>query len=139
MSERRKQIFAYYDGARDRHGDPLAIYRRLVRACDGDPERLQEDAESEIPQVASEAEERLMQAVRVAFEMAPFDPVAPDPANAGATDEDCYAALRAYADYLEKKSQTDAYSPTFLPSSAPPPPAPTSDAASTMATPLPSG
>jgi len=99
--EPKRNIFPYHNGVALVYADPLAIYRRLVLALDGEPNRWIEESRSDVAVLRVNAEQRLDQAVRVAFEMAPFDPLT----GGGATAEFCDAALDAYLVYLDAKKE----------------------------------
>jgi hypothetical protein len=104
MSDRN--VFSYHDGAGQAFADPLAVYRRFMRATEGDPDPLLRAAQRPADGAAEEpgallrrldAEARLAEAARVALPMRPFDPATGE----GATDEDCLGALYAWLEWLE--------------------------------------
>lgn len=114
MSDQRdRDIFQYFNGECEAWGDPLAIHRRLTLALGGHPNRYIEQAKAAEELVAAEAEEKLDEAIRIAFRMVPFDPLT----GSGATENHCRAALAAYADFLEKKNPSGATLPSPSPSS----------------------
>lgn len=107
FSDEERRVFAYHDGAGTVHGDPLAIWRRMLAAFDGDLDVVLEQARHDQAAVWAPAMGRLVEAVRDVFAMRPFDPAT----GQGATDEDCLAALRAWQGWLAKKKATAASSP----------------------------
>lgn len=131
--ENERRSFAYFDGEKQVFADPLAVWRRLLRALDGDFHGAWEDAQPKKvlgddgkplppsdPRVASATlarlagEERLLGAVREALALPAFDPTT----GKGATEEDVQVALDAYCDYLEKKRKSTESSPTSSPATA---------------------
>lgn len=144
MSERRN-VFSYYNGKEIIFADPLAVHRRLTRALDGNPNEVlgkvdlgiagppdsyasEEDYAAALEQerltepLRYEATERMVEAVRAAFDMAPFNRLD----GAGATEEDCRAALDTFIVFMEGKKKAPVNSPTSSPLTAPPSPPPSS-------------
>lgn len=107
FSEEERRVFAYHDGTNPVHGDPLAIWRRLLVHFGGDLNEVIEQGRSDVAAVWAPAIGRLVEAVRLVFDMVPFDPAA----GTGATDEDCLAALRSWQGWLAKKKPTAGSSP----------------------------
>lgn len=93
------------------HGDPLAIHYGLLEATDGELSAVVEDARSQDVRTRVLAQRRLAEAVRAAFEMAPFDRTT----GAGATMQDCLDACWAFLSYLSQKKTPPASSPTSAP------------------------
>ena len=117
-----RQVFGYFDGQQDRMGDPFAVRRRLDAQL-GNVNRVLQECHADYPPPqpvgwekdwpppdwhppeaavmdAAAARGRLVEAVRIAFEMAPFDPET----GTGALESDCNEAFRAYSDFSQKKS-----------------------------------
>lgn len=93
---RRRGRLHYFDGQKWRYGDSLRTQRNLYIALGANGDREEVAAvltasASPDPSVSGPATEKLMAAVREAFEMAPFDAAT----GAGATEEDTRAALAA--------------------------------------------
>lgn len=116
-----KQIFQYYDGAKNRFADPTQINRRLFAACPDFNDALKmskadckENPAPEDKRQAAVGEEKVLKAVREAFEM-PCNPFAETVEEYGATDDECIEALQAYMDFLKKKETTAAASATTVP------------------------
>ncbi len=107
-AEEEKKIFSYFDGTAEVWGDPIAIERRLTQLLDGNPNAFITRSTDPNGTMAYEAAERLWAAVRVAFDM-PFTK-----ADGGATEDQVTAALDKFSDYLEKKNQSGASTPTPL-------------------------
>ena len=127
-----KLIFEFCRG-RDASGDvkvyadPLAAWRNLVRALDGDaqgaieaiqPQKFLDDKGGELPEPPPstlqriEAEERLLAGVRKAFGIMPFDSAT----GLGGTDEHCWAAINSYLEWTSgEKTGTE---PESLPTSS---------------------
>lgn len=123
-------IFAYNDGLQDRFGDPFAIRRRLDAALGNVNKVLLDCHADDVPPKpddwegawppadwspveaavmhAATARGRLVEAVREAFEMLPFDPVS----GTGALEEQCNAAFTAYSEHAQKKRTSTATPPT---------------------------
>ena len=117
FNEQLRKVFPYFNGAAQVWGDPLAIYRALMKEFDGDTTPVLEAFRSraQIPagtppeeaaaaMAAGEAcwtaaAGRLVEFVRKAFAMVPFDPAT----GCGATEEDCLAALEAYHAWMATK------------------------------------
>lgn len=106
-----KKIFPYWNGRQEVYGDPMALHRRLTIALGGTPNEVLKAAKSESPLENAHARERLIDAVREAFEMVPFDKTE----GAGALDEDCFQALRTLLEWTEKNASRAAASPRSRP------------------------
>lgn len=127
-----RDVFRYHDGHCERAGDPFAIRRRLD-ACLGNVNRVLADCHVADPPArpadypgdqpwppadwsppeaavmhAAEAKGRLLDAVRVAFEMAPFEATT----GTGALESHCEAAFVAYSAFCAKKKPSAASTPT---------------------------
>lgn len=111
-SEQEKKVFQYHDGTAEVFGDPVTIHRRLTAYLDGNPNQVIEATQNADPLAAMHANDRLLAAVRVAFEM-PFDKATGE----GATEDECFAALDKFTEYLEKKGPNGASTPTCEPPS----------------------
>ncbi len=95
-----RQIFGpIFDGEKQVLVDPLAAYRKLHYALDGTPNQWLEDSKSENVQVSYPAKEKLIEATRYAFGLFPFNPMD----GQGAQDEDCWAILNAFLQWVEEK------------------------------------
>lgn len=108
------KVFSYCNGAEDVYADPLAVYRKLFAALDGDPDAVLGKAAHEDPAVHLPARGQLSEAVRKAFDMAPFDAKT----GAGATESDCLAAVWSFCHWLEERKKKAASTPTCAPPSA---------------------
>lgn len=100
FTEQDRRIFSYQYRGRPQFGDPLAVDRRLRGALGADADDVLRQANSPDPAIADPAGERLMDAVRHALQLPPFDPETGD----GATEEDCRDALAAFDAFMQKKS-----------------------------------
>lgn len=103
FSERQRKVFPYFNGVAQVWGDPVAIYRRILAACEGDVNLLLSRVSSEIrdqqPLLWAESMARLMEVVRGVLGMIPFDPSTGE----GATDQDCLNALEAWRTWMNEK------------------------------------
>lgn len=117
FDEQIRKVFPYFNGSAQVWGDPLAIYRALMKEFEGDTKPILEAFRSRalVPEgtppeeaaaalAAGEARwtaaaGRLVEFVRRAFAMAPFDPAT----GTGATEEDCLAALEDYHAWMRSK------------------------------------
>ncbi len=117
---RQREVFPYFNGKEDVYGDPMRIHRLMFKLLDGDVNRVIEQSESEDINVSDPAEELLLEAVRGAFDMVPFD----SKTGEGATEADCHAALEAFAAFSDEKKTPQENSPTSPGPTGPPPSAP---------------
>ncbi len=108
-----KNIFEYHNGEARRFGDPIAINCRLSLALGGNLPKFIADYRSDDPALADVATERLVEAVRRAFEMVPWD----SDSGLGATWSLCLDTLRDFLVWQEKKNLTTATSPMCAPPS----------------------
>lgn len=124
FSPEERSIFKYHNGEKEIWADPLAIRRQLTLAFGGDPDAALDAAQPPVYVKAPDGSEppvnpvaevhaarglgRLMEGVREAFGMTPFDP----DSGKGATEEQCMKALQAYLDFLESKKKLPEDSPT---------------------------
>lgn len=117
FNEQLRKVFPYHNGVATVWGDPLAIYRALMREFDGDPQPVLDSfgvrgtaptgttpEEVAATHAANEARwtaaaGRLVEFVRRAFQMVPWDAAA----GTGATEEDCLNALTAWQDWMRSK------------------------------------
>lgn len=97
--KQERLVFKYHNGIGEVYGDPLEIWGRMLDALGGDLSTPMEQARHQEMEVAIPALARIAEAVRVAFEMAPFNPQT----GAGATVKDCYAVLKAWNRWLQEK------------------------------------
>jgi hypothetical protein len=124
-------IFKYFDGQNEVHGDPTAIERKLRLATGGrfydilratqKPKDykgwLDEIADEKTPEerragllqsvrdanlAADQAAEEITPAIRAAFEMVPFDKTT----GQGATDDHCIDAWNAFTAFREQKKSS---------------------------------
>lgn len=107
MTERN--IYEYQIGQERRFGDPLAILRAFVAACQGEQATLIRQSYSEVPSIAAPAQTRLLAAARTAFGMGAFDAKT----GAGSTDEEVFSVLQSFFDWLAKKKIPVAHWPMF--------------------------
>lgn len=108
MSERA--IFPYHNGERQVYGDPMALSRRLTIHAGGDIDALVrdwrkdpvlDDAGQELPgsrALRLQHEEKIVEAVRKAFQMIPWD----DSTGQGATWDQCMTAFEDFLRFWEK-------------------------------------
>ena len=110
-TEQRRVFGPYYDGAEYVFADPLAVYRKLSHRLDGDPNKVLQDTHSEDVETKYAAKAKLLPAAREALEMLPYD----KKSGEGALDEDIWAALSAYLEYMEAKKSKGPTSPMYSP------------------------
>jgi len=91
--------------------DPLKVYRRLVYLTEGKGEELIKAAKSLDLAVSFPAKEKLIEATTQAFELAPFDPQT----GLGMQEEDVWAILNAFLDWVAKKKVSGENSPSLSP------------------------
>jgi hypothetical protein len=119
-----KKCFSYFDGKEEVLADPVDCYERLVMALGANPvsvvnacyqgkaKKREEYPSDEAYQKAcdealqseplrSQARQKLREAVRIAFDMAPFNKLAKPPEPPGATASDCDKAIDKYFEYCE--------------------------------------
>lgn len=99
FTESQRRVFRYFNGVADVYGDPVAIYRQLLGAFGGDLDLIVENSLHPAPEVSAPAIGRLVDAVRSAFSMVPFDPATGE----GATEPDCLAALDQWRGWIQEK------------------------------------
>lgn len=99
FSEQERKVFSYYDGAQRVFGDPMRILRGMLREFAGDPNPALENMNHAEAAVWVPAMEGVVAAVRIAFDMVPYDKAT----GTGATEADCLAALHAWQEYLNSK------------------------------------
>lgn len=99
FAEHQRKVFAYCNGTSQVYGDPLAIFRKIVAAFDGDPNPTLTAMVS--PEVAlwAAATERMLPIVREVFQMVPFDPAT----GLGASDSMVLDALVAWQGWMNEK------------------------------------
>lgn len=116
MARRRRSIFRYWDGARNRFADPMAIYRALQQHP-----RFNWDVHPALIDCGDlDALALTAEAVRTAFGIAPVE-------QDGLTEAECVTLLAAFVGYLEALKKNGSPTPTL--------PAPSEPAPSTPATP----
>jgi hypothetical protein len=111
-TEQEKKIFPYFDGAARVFGDPVTIRRRLTGFLDGNPNAVVDACNSTDPATAMQADEKLLAAIRFAFDM-PFDRTT----GTGATEDECFAAYDAFTAFMEQKKTSGEPTPTCVPPS----------------------
>lgn len=107
FTEEQRRIFQYHNGSGEVWGDPLPIGRHMRQQLGGDPNEALKDARSEDVAVRDAATERLVQAVRVAFDMVPFDKAT----GTGADEAICLAALDRFLTWNEDQKKSAVSSP----------------------------
>lgn len=108
-------VFSYFDGEKTVFGDPLRVERELYQSLavtNRGPDEVFAAYASKDPALWMPAVGLVVEAVRRAFAMAPFDPAT----GRGATEAHCRDAVEALWDYLDLKKKPTAGSVT---SSAP--------------------
>jgi cytochrome c556 len=97
-----RRVFKFHDGQKDRYADPMEVLRRVSFLL-GDPAAVSKvirdadpAADAEAMKAAYTATERLVVAVREAFDLAPFDPET----GAGATESDCLAVWGLFSEFM---------------------------------------
>jgi hypothetical protein len=129
---KERAIFRYWNGKRHVWGDPVLLYERLATETGGDlvglldkadgkielpPELTLEQQENARTALKAQANERIRDAVRSAFGMAPWNPEAEKPEDAGATAQECDDALDAlYAFFDDQKKSAGDTPASELPS-----------------------
>jgi hypothetical protein len=112
-TEQERRIFAYHNGRQQVHGDPLRIERVLTAILDGNVNRaLQQARDAGDPKRTFEAMDRLLGAVRNAFDLHRLDPAT----GQGATETDCCRILSEFVEWMEKKDWRAESLPTSVPS-----------------------
>ena len=107
-TDKERLIFGpYWDGAGERFADPKQAYRRLIHALDGDPNKYLRAIKSQSEPERFEAMERLIDASRAVFEMAPFDPGT----GGGATDTDCLNVVRDFLHWIDDQKKSTRMTP----------------------------
>lgn len=107
-----KRVFGpFYDGRGWVFADVAKVHRKLGACLDGEPNKVIEDSNSPDPEIASNATEKLVRAVRVAFDLPPFTPATGE----GLTEDQCVETLNTFSDFLTKKETTPEPSPTSSP------------------------
>jgi hypothetical protein len=114
---RPERAYRYWDGAATRWADPFALNRALWAACDGRLDVILSDAQNDDPLLHGPACELLLQAVREAFALVPFNPAT----GTGATEDEALDCHEAFLAWSAKKKRRAASSPTFSPATGPPP------------------
>ncbi|MBX6313094.1 MAG: hypothetical protein IRY99_09305 [Isosphaeraceae bacterium] len=127
--EQQRRIFAYFDGAKRRFGDPLLILRRIKANLEGqDLDALQQQMDHENPDVKLRALGKVLPAFYAAFEVPPLDP----DTGEGVPEEQMLALAGRFFSWLD-----DLKKATGAPPSSSPPTggaAPTAVAPATTAT-----
>lgn len=89
----------YFNGEEQLFADPLSAYRKLIFHLDGKPRETVEESKSEDVEVSYPAKEKLVEAARAAFYLAPFNPRD----GSGARDEDAWVVLVDFLNWVTKK------------------------------------
>jgi hypothetical protein len=103
-----RDIFLYFDGERERFGDPLRIRRRFYNKLDGNPKAVIEQTKSPVTEDRDEAHEKLNEALVYAFDLQPFDPATGE----GVLEEDLRRLFKEFFDFLDAKKKRLETSPT---------------------------
>lgn len=114
FTDQERAIFPYDAGdgsGKTVFGDPMLLHRRLAQALEGSPNRWIEQYNSEDMAIALPAAEKLVEAVRWAFEMTPYDKAT----GRGAMEADVLKVLHDYLDFMDKKKVNAAPLPTSEP------------------------
>lgn len=106
----------FFDGQDYVFADVVRVHRRLTAALDGQANSWLEKSESDDPEVASEADEKIDRAIRYAFELPAFDRTTGE----GPTEGQVRDILNLFIDCLEKSKLTPEPSPTSSPPTAKP-------------------
>lgn len=93
-----RHVFTYWDGARERAGDPLEIQERLLEYPELDLETDIKLAGTSVP-TAGAARRRIIGAVRTAFGVEPYAR-GEDGSERGLLGAECVELLDAFASYL---------------------------------------
>src|SRR5262245_37218509 len=115
FTDEQRRVFKYFDGASWVYGDPLEMKRRFAHELGGDANKVLADMDSELEPLRYEATERVLAAVRLVFQMRPFDRAE----GSGADEEHCLQALDALLAYPGAQTKTAAISPITSPPTAP--------------------
>src|SRR5262247_2191792 len=96
--ESERLIFGPYDrgDGQPTYGDPLALYRRLSSALDGEPNTWLRKLKSESEQERFDALDRIVPAALEVFGLVPFDPAT----GQGAQEIDCVNVFKAFNRWL---------------------------------------
>ncbi len=90
----------YFDGQRERYADPIRVKRVLNALLGGDTQKAVERTCHEVPQVAIEAMDRLVEAACLALELVPFDSAT----GQGMNEISVIETYNAYIAFVKKKS-----------------------------------
>ena len=104
MTQSHQSGLRYFNGTAVVYGDPFAIRRKIDALLEGDPNKVISDTKHDAGSVRLAAMEKLLVAVRQAFQMVPYD----ETTDAGATEDMVIAAWNAFCAYCEKKNPTPA-------------------------------
>lgn len=113
MEAPQKDIFQYWNGERAVYGDPLVILRIMSKELDGNSKEIWDLTQSENPNQANEAADKIIKAAHKAFAMVPF--VHGSESDNGATNEIVFSVLGQFFSWWAKKKPTIANSPTLPP------------------------
>ena len=99
-SSEQREIFRYSNGQKTVCADPAVLYRRFLKAVGGEQslQDIDQQALSDDMELAGAAGEKLLGAIRDAFNLKPLD----EDGN-GATEPE---QLKAYTDFLEYLSES---------------------------------
>ena len=96
----KQDIFPFFNGVAQVFGDPIVIYRRMLRALSKPIEKQVGLTKGQNELLNLEAYAELYKATRVSFPMIPMNPETGE----GATEADCQRALDALLTWIEKKN-----------------------------------
>lgn len=94
------------------YADPMRVRRRLKAMLDGNPEKvLAQATQTDVPQFASEATDRVLAAAVYALDLVPFDATT----GAGATEDMVVGVLNSFLAFEAEKKTTEPSCPTWPP------------------------
>ena len=102
------EICKYHDGEKERFGDPWRIERLLDAHAGGDFDALIDQTKSPNTDISCPAFDQLYTAIRVAFDLKPFDATT----GQGATEEFCHDLYKKFRDWQDKKKANTETPPT---------------------------
>lgn len=116
--ENERLIYGPFDRGDGIHvfADPVRVKRRLTKLLDGQPGKvIRRSRDETAPELALEAEERVIAATARAFDLIPFDPET----GGGVRDDQAIALLNDFLSWLDQKKTSAATSPTWPPPTGP--------------------
>lgn len=126
--QRRRAIFRFFDGVRERRADPLVVLRALA----ADPRFLLDKHPALAAAGDAESQHITVAAVRSAFAVQAYSYTARDQRESGLTDEESLELLSRFAEFLEvvkKNGSPPPTSPAAMDLESSPPPTPAVDPA----------